>query len=286
VARELAAQFQQFVTVNMYWTPPYSQGFEAHYDDHCVVVLQLEGQKIWSVFEQLEELPELGSPRTRPSKSDCHESKRKQVAMSKGDCLYIPRGTVHCARTLSEASVHLTFAVLVEAPFTMEGFVHMCLASLPPPPQTSPRRSLCHALSRRTSCHFFVTHCASTGVVRALRKGQTVRHSDCQHEGTLAHFRSTFVTVMQSLLNQLERVTSNSEIIDSNDSNDNNKSDRNIKTGIGKMTTATTTRWYPSNVIFVFSIAILTPPSPSLHHYITTATTTTSSYKLVIVVDL
>ena len=37
--------------VNMYMTPPGSQGFTAHSDCHDIFVLQLHGRKRWTVYE-------------------------------------------------------------------------------------------------------------------------------------------------------------------------------------------------------------------------------------------
>lgn len=37
------------VGANLYVTPRGSQGLQEHYDDHCVLVLQLAGQKKWTV---------------------------------------------------------------------------------------------------------------------------------------------------------------------------------------------------------------------------------------------
>ena len=36
--------------VNAYITPPESQGFVAHYDEHDVVILQIQGSKIWHLY--------------------------------------------------------------------------------------------------------------------------------------------------------------------------------------------------------------------------------------------
>lgn len=75
---------------NMYITPPGGSGFAKHTDDHEVFVLQLHGQKAWSVYEAV------GTPTL--------------VEMKAGDALYLPRGVEHSAACNVSPSVHLTLA--------------------------------------------------------------------------------------------------------------------------------------------------------------------------------
>jgi bifunctional lysine-specific demethylase and histidyl-hydroxylase NO66 len=91
---------------NAYFTPPQSQGFVAHYDDHDALILQIRGSKIWHLYDGAEVTP--------------HEMVRQQpvataalppptdVRLDAGDVLYLPRGRVHAAEATSELSVHLT----------------------------------------------------------------------------------------------------------------------------------------------------------------------------------
>ena len=53
------------VQVNVYLTPPSSQGFSHHYDTHDVFILQLEGLKRWNIY---------GSPIPLPLKTQPHDS--------------------------------------------------------------------------------------------------------------------------------------------------------------------------------------------------------------------
>lgn len=86
------------VQANAYITPPGSQGFSAHEDEHDVFVLQTHGTKEWRVYER-HDLP----PR-RPPLVD--------TAVGPGDSLYIPRGFPHAASTQAQASVHITIGIL------------------------------------------------------------------------------------------------------------------------------------------------------------------------------
>jgi bifunctional lysine-specific demethylase and histidyl-hydroxylase NO66 len=91
---------------NAYFTPPDSQGFVAHYDDHDALILQIRGSKIWHVYDGADVAPHQMPRRepvamaTLPSPTD--------VRLEVGDVLYLPRGRVHAAEATSELSVHLT----------------------------------------------------------------------------------------------------------------------------------------------------------------------------------
>ncbi|KAI4376403.1 hypothetical protein MLD38_014171 [Melastoma candidum] len=122
---------QPSMGVNLYLTPPDSQGLARHYDDHCVFVCQLLGSKEWMIFPPNKcllprlyecsygsDVKEVGSIRTGGM----------SIPLKEGDILYVPRGFLHEACTTTHSpSLHLTFAVEVEAPFQWEGFMHVAL---------------------------------------------------------------------------------------------------------------------------------------------------------------
>lgn len=86
------------VQANVYVTPPGSQGFDAHKDEHDVFVLQSHGIKKWQVHERHD------LPPTRPPLIDAD--------IGPGDSLYIPAGFPHAASTQEQASVHITIGIL------------------------------------------------------------------------------------------------------------------------------------------------------------------------------
>ena len=96
--RELERSLGHPVQANAYVTPPGSQGFDAHEDEHDVFVLQSHGTKQWKVHERHD------LPRTRPALID--------AAIRPGDSLYIPAGFPHSASTQDDASVHVTVGIL------------------------------------------------------------------------------------------------------------------------------------------------------------------------------
>ncbi|KAK8951519.1 hypothetical protein KSP39_PZI003493 [Platanthera zijinensis] len=124
---------------NIYLTPPGSQGLTKHYDDHCVFVWQIFGQKQWRIFPRAEAfLPRLYEPLLAEKSLRQDEAGCMDVLMREGDILYIPRGYPHEAHTIfnmdescedspSRFSMHLTLGIEVEPPFEWEGFTHIAL---------------------------------------------------------------------------------------------------------------------------------------------------------------
>ena len=51
LARTIEVELNFEAQVNAYITPPESQGFLPHYDDHDVLILQIEGTKTWHIYE-------------------------------------------------------------------------------------------------------------------------------------------------------------------------------------------------------------------------------------------
>lgn len=109
LCRNLEAVFHCPVHANTYLTPAKSQGFAAHHDPHEVFILQLEGQKIWRIYDRPEVLPLANtvSPPRLPSGTF------QEVCLEPGDLLYIPRGFVHEASTQESYSLHLTVGINV-----------------------------------------------------------------------------------------------------------------------------------------------------------------------------
>jgi ribosomal protein L16 Arg81 hydroxylase len=118
---------------NLYCTPAGARGFDLHFDTHEVLVLQLLGKKKWQVFESTFRLPLEYVP-PLPFEDDRAALKRArggrqagqdgiseaelgrlalEVSLEAGDCLYLPRGFVHQAESLDEASVHLSIGIHV-----------------------------------------------------------------------------------------------------------------------------------------------------------------------------
>ncbi|KAA8960761.1 cupin domain-containing protein [Mycobacterium sp.] len=95
--------------VNAYITPPGSQGFAAHYDEHDVLILQIQGSKVWHVYDGADVSPH-DMHRREPVKAAGLPTPT-DLCLDVGDVLYLPRGRVHAAETTSEPSVHLTVGI-------------------------------------------------------------------------------------------------------------------------------------------------------------------------------
>src|ERR1700744_616710 len=96
--------------INAYFTPPESQGFVPHYDEHDVLILQLRGSKIWHLYDGVDVAPR-AVLRHQPVAADMLPAPT-DVLLEVGDVLYVPGGRVHAAEATSEGSVHLTLGVI------------------------------------------------------------------------------------------------------------------------------------------------------------------------------
>ena len=55
--RGLEHVFSAHVQTNLYLTPPNAQGFRTHYDNHDVFVVQIEGEKLWRLYDKPVDTP-------------------------------------------------------------------------------------------------------------------------------------------------------------------------------------------------------------------------------------
>jgi hypothetical protein len=97
------------IRANAYFTPPRSQGFAPHYDDHDVLVLQLHGEKLWRIHGEAVKWPR--KPMVDALGADSLNAKAQEVILREGDVFYLPRGFVHEAITRDTSSLHLTLSV-------------------------------------------------------------------------------------------------------------------------------------------------------------------------------
>jgi bifunctional lysine-specific demethylase and histidyl-hydroxylase NO66 len=109
--RELELFLTHPVQVNAYLTPPASRGLGVHHDTHDVFVLQAHGRKLWQVWDAAVPSP-LPHQRKLPPGADTPAGPPLVDAeLAPGDCLYVPRGFRHAARTAETASLHLTVGI-------------------------------------------------------------------------------------------------------------------------------------------------------------------------------
>jgi hypothetical protein len=114
--REAAAGLERFfrtpVQVNAYASWTAEEGFGTHWDDHDVVVLQLEGSKRWKIH---------GPTRQAPAWRDVEAPEAPagdpiaDIVLAPGDLLYLPRGWWHAVSAdQGTASLHLTFGLTTQ----------------------------------------------------------------------------------------------------------------------------------------------------------------------------
>jgi hypothetical protein len=108
LAKNLELFFREHVQVNLYAGWQTSRGFDLHWDDHDVFILQVAGRKRWSIY---------GQTRPYPLTSDVEKAQKPsggpvwEGTLEDGDLLYIPRGWWHVAEPLAEPTLHLTVGV-------------------------------------------------------------------------------------------------------------------------------------------------------------------------------
>jgi len=109
LCRALSVQLSASLQANIYMTPANASGFDAHIDDHDVFVVQISGQKKWTVFDEpIEFLPVQGEGGKREVAAD---QSKTTFELRQGDACYIPRGWLHAAETGESPSVHVTIGV-------------------------------------------------------------------------------------------------------------------------------------------------------------------------------
>ena len=110
LCRNLVGDVGMQVQANLYATPASAAGFPCHWDGHDVLILQLEGNKLWSLHDRDAPLPR---PSSDGGSCDDHgDGQAHEVTLGPDDLLYIPRGTRHQARTSTQPSVHLTVGLI------------------------------------------------------------------------------------------------------------------------------------------------------------------------------
>ena len=138
------------VSCNLYLTPPSPpdehnvdtklSGFESHWDFMDVIVMQLEGTKLWSVAKRPKMELSLMDQKHKPTMQDLtnyldfETGRYDEFLLRPGDVLYIPRGFIHNASTTTttdnddSASLHITFGIEHSCQTTVEAFIHRAIA--------------------------------------------------------------------------------------------------------------------------------------------------------------
>jgi len=123
LSRDVAKQFQMRAQTNVYLSPPGNQGFRSHYDTHDVFILQVSGRKTFRFYPSDVALPfpdDEYDPEQNP-----HTDITEEILLEAGDTLYIPRGLVHDAVAMPDASsLHITLGVF---PVIVRDLLQTCI---------------------------------------------------------------------------------------------------------------------------------------------------------------
>lgn len=102
------------VNAHVFLTPPGSQGFPTHRDEHASFILQLEGSKAWTIYEPRVESTVESRGVLRPGivdSSSLRFEKMYTFTLQAGDVLYMPEWWPHEAKTSSSHSLHVTLRI-------------------------------------------------------------------------------------------------------------------------------------------------------------------------------
>lgn len=108
LAENFEAAFGNRVQVNAYASWTETRGFDLHWDDHDVFIVQVLGSKSWRLFGMSRRFPlhrDIDPNETPPKEPEWNG------LLNPGDLLYIPRGFWHDARAVEGPSLHLTLGI-------------------------------------------------------------------------------------------------------------------------------------------------------------------------------
>ena len=115
LVKALGKEFLADIGVNAYLTPKGARTFPIHTDEHDVLVLHLEGEKVWRLHEfsllqiPLSQKKNLKFPKEWYGRTET--PLLAEIRLKPGDLLYIPRGMPHYAVAQDSACLHLTVSI-------------------------------------------------------------------------------------------------------------------------------------------------------------------------------
>ena len=116
LTKALGRVFHADIGINAYLTPKGGRTFPIHTDEHDVLVLHLEGEKVWRLHEfSLLQLPLSQKKNFKFTEEWYNRTQTPQLAevrLAPGDVLFIPRGMPHYAVAQEAACLHLTISIV------------------------------------------------------------------------------------------------------------------------------------------------------------------------------
>ena len=106
---------------NLYFSMASHKAFGPHFDLHDVFAFHFEGEKVWNIYENIEDSP-INHPVFRISSEERIKRAGKlidQVTLTPGDLLYIPRGQYHDALASKNGAIHVAFGLTYFKPIDL-----------------------------------------------------------------------------------------------------------------------------------------------------------------------
>ena len=106
---------------NLYFSMASHQAFGPHFDLHDVFAIHFVGEKIWNIYENIEDAP-INHPAFIISAQERVQRAGKlidQVTLKPGDLLYIPRGQYHDALASENGAIHVAFGLTYFKPIDL-----------------------------------------------------------------------------------------------------------------------------------------------------------------------
>jgi ribosomal protein L16 Arg81 hydroxylase len=125
VCRDLTQWFSFPTSATLFLTPKNSQGFLPHFDDVDIFILQVEGSKVWRIYNSS---PYLSlDEKYQPAIAQNLAAPEQEIHLQTGDLLYVPRGCVHEVLTTGDPSLHISIDPYI---FTWADLISSALASI------------------------------------------------------------------------------------------------------------------------------------------------------------
>lgn len=114
IGRTLSQTFAAQIGANVYCSFKGVRAFGTHFDNHDVLVVHTEGEKVWNLYQSraLNPIdPVADTVETRLWFEKNRGPVIQEVTMRAGDVLYLPRGWYHDALAGDGGSLHVTFSI-------------------------------------------------------------------------------------------------------------------------------------------------------------------------------
>ena len=106
---------------NLYFSMASHKAFGPHFDLHDVFAFHFEGEKVWNIYENIEDSP-INHNFFHISSEERIKRAGKlvdQVTLKPGDLLYIPRGQYHDALASKNGAIHVAFGLTYFKPIDL-----------------------------------------------------------------------------------------------------------------------------------------------------------------------